>query len=321
MLQPHLNPLPPSRTHTKPLDPLPLGAVGSRRSGMPAVEGMTSSGPGSRFTTEDAMRKPVHSKPPVSLGMYKSMYKKEYTWKEGIKPPTEEDVQKLRAKEFAVPKEPQVIPYYDKAVREGREVAPSEKQEGTAISPRMLQQAHEEQRKPFSSDFPIAESHAPKQYLTTELAGPERPQALSGLKNELSSSQNLQAAGGGLGAAGSMLYRQKLDPTWGTYQHFMLEAGQALQHEAQQNKNMGIGSSVLKKEGSDHDQRTTYSIDFQGQPVADKGSCVANKNQSHVFTEDVLLRNSLFSKPWDIFHRRSWKPGNVSSKPTITKYF
>lgn len=42
-----------------------------------------------------------------------------------------------------------------------------------------------------------------------------------------------------------LLYRQKLDPTWGTYQHFMLDAGQALQHEAQQNKNMNLGSSVL----------------------------------------------------------------------------
>lgn len=62
VLQPHLNPLPPSRTHSKSLDPLPLGAVGRRRSGMPAGDGMTSSGPGSWFTTEDAMRKPVHSK-------------------------------------------------------------------------------------------------------------------------------------------------------------------------------------------------------------------------------------------------------------------
>lgn len=42
-----------------------------------------------------------------------------------------------------------------------------------------------------------------------------------------------------------LLHRQKLDPTWGTYQHFMLETGRAKQEEAQQNKNMFLGSSVL----------------------------------------------------------------------------
>lgn len=42
-----------------------------------------------------------------------------------------------------------------------------------------------------------------------------------------------------------LLYRQKLDPTWGTYQHFMLETGQALRDEAQQNKNVALSSSVL----------------------------------------------------------------------------
>ncbi|XP_046796611.1 uncharacterized protein LOC422928 isoform X1 [Gallus gallus] len=282
-------------THSKSLDPLPLGAVGRRRSGMPAGDGMTSSGPGSWFTTEDAMRKPVHSKPPVSLGMYRSMYKKDYTWKEESKPPTEEDVKKLRAKEFAVPQEPRAMPYYDKAVGEGREVT----QEGIALSPRVLQQAHEEQRKHFSSDLPLAESHAPKQYLTTELTATpvdrlERPQGLRGLEKELSSSQHLQATVGGPGEAGMLLYRQKLDPTWGTYQHFMLDAGQALQHEAQQNKNMNLGSSVLTEECFDHDRRSTYSIDFQGQPAAHSGSCIANKNLSHIFTED------------ERFHKNHW---------------
>ncbi|XP_031444047.1 uncharacterized protein LOC116225692 [Phasianus colchicus] len=257
---------------------------------MPAVDGMTSSGPGSWFTTEDAMRKPVHSKPPVSLGMYTSMYKKEYKWPEESKPPTEEDVKKLRAKEFAVPQEPQAMPYYDKALREGREVKQIEKQEGITLSPSVLQQAHEEQRKHFGSDLPLAEGHAPKPYLTTELTAtqadrPERPQAPSGLEKGLSSSQHLQAVGGGPGATGMLLYRQKLDPTWGTYQHFMLEAGQALQDEAQQNKNVALASSVLVKEYFDHDQRSTYSTDFQHQPAAYTGSCIANKNLSHIFTE------------------------------------
>ncbi|XP_052539006.1 uncharacterized protein LOC128080659 [Tympanuchus pallidicinctus] len=266
---------------------------------MPAVDGMTSSGPGSWFTTEDPMRKPVHSKPPVSLGMYRSMYKKEYKWHEENKPPTEEDVKKLRAKEFAVPQEPQAMPYYDKALGEGRDVTQSEKEEGTDLSPSVLQQAHEEQRKHFSSDLPLAESCAPKQYLTTELAAtqvdrPERPQALSGQENELSSSQHLQAAAGGPGATGMLLYRQKLDPTWGTYQHFMLETGQALRDEAQQNKNVALSSSVSVEECCGHDRRSTYSTDFQHQPAACTGSCIANKNLSHIFTED------------ERFHQNHW---------------
>lgn len=117
-------------------------------------------------------------------------------------------LQKLRAKEFAVPQEPQAMPYYDKALGEGRDVTQSEKQEGIDLSPSVLQQAHEEQRKHFSSDLPLAESRAPKQYLTTELTAtqadrPERPEALSGLEKELSSSQHLQAAVGGPGATGN----------------------------------------------------------------------------------------------------------------------
>lgn len=113
-------------------------------------------------------------------------------------------LQKLRAKEFAVPQELRAMPYYDKAVGEGREVT----QEGIALSPRVLQQAHEEQRKHFSSDLPLAESHAAKQYLTTELTATpvdrlERPQGLRGLEKELSSSQHLQATVGGPGEAGN----------------------------------------------------------------------------------------------------------------------
>ncbi|OXB78783.1 UNVERIFIED_CONTAM: hypothetical protein H355_011801, partial [Colinus virginianus] len=182
--------------------------------------------------------------------MYRSVYKKDYTWHEDSKTLTEEDVQKLRAKEFAVPQEPREMMYYDRAVGEGRDVSQSEKQEGTVLSPRVLQQACEEQRKHLNSDLPLAERHAPKHYPDTELTAtqvdrPERPWALKRLEKELSSSQNLQAAAGGPGTAGMLLHRQKLDPTWGTYQHFMLETGQALQHEAQQNKNMALGSSVL----------------------------------------------------------------------------
>ncbi|XP_021250364.1 uncharacterized protein LOC110397825 isoform X3 [Numida meleagris] len=233
---------------------------------------------------EDAMRKPVHSKPPVSLGMYRSMHKKDYTWQEEIKPPTEEDIQKLRANEFAVPQEPRAMTYYDKAVGEGREVT--------------------------------QKSHAPRCYSTPELTASqaerlERPWTLSGLEKDLSSSQHLQAAAGGPSAAGMLLYRQKLDPTFGTYQHFMLETGQALQHEAQQNKNMALRSSVLVEDCFNLDRSSTYSTDFQRQPAAYSGCCTANKNVSHVFTEDQHFhQNRWVSEYKDNYsihlHRLNW---------------
>ncbi|XP_021250363.1 uncharacterized protein LOC110397825 isoform X2 [Numida meleagris] len=248
--------------------------------------------------------------------MYRSMHKKDYTWQEEIKPPTEEDIQKLRANEFAVPQEPRAMTYYDKAVGEGREVTQSEKQEGIALSPRVLQQAYEEQRKHFSSDLPLAESHAPRCYSTPELTASqaerlERPWTLSGLEKDLSSSQHLQAAAGGPSAAGMLLYRQKLDPTFGTYQHFMLETGQALQHEAQQNKNMALRSSVLVEDCFNLDRSSTYSTDFQRQPAAYSGCCTANKNVSHVFTEDQHFhQNRWVSEYKDNYsihlHRLNW---------------
>ncbi|KAI6070033.1 putative protein LOC106033904 [Aix galericulata] len=202
----------------------------------------------------------------------------------------------LKAKEFSVPEEPRVMTYCD-AGGEGQGVAPGpgavrrRKQEGSASSPPPFQQAEEEQRMRLGSALPLAETYLPRPCPAAELTATqaerlERPQALSELENELPSSQRLLAAARAPGAAGMSLYRQKLDPTWGTYQHFMLETGRAKQQEAQQNKNMFLGSSVLAEDCFDLDRRSTYTTDFQRWPAAHDGCCKANKNISHIFPED-----------------------------------
>ncbi|KAF1554414.1 hypothetical protein FQV20_0014476, partial [Eudyptula albosignata] len=209
----------------------------------------------------------------------------------------------LKAKEFAVPREERAMTYSDSVVWQGREVIPApsikasshaddaggRKPEGSASGPKALQQ-----RKHFTSALPIAESYLPKYYPATELAATqaeksERPQALAEPENELSYCQRLPAAAQTAGTAGTLLHRQKLTPGWATYQQFTLETCQARQHDAQQNRSMILGSSVLVEECFDLDWRSTYNTDFQCWLGAHGGYCRANKNLSHIFPEDEHL--------------------------------
>ncbi|KFP96578.1 hypothetical protein N330_00705, partial [Leptosomus discolor] len=268
------------------------------------------SGPGSWFIMVDTTRKMVHSKPTVSPGMYRSLYKRDYRWCEDYNPPNEENMQKLRiadsqlkAKEFAVPWEKQAMTYSDSVVGKRREVIPAlsikasspaddaggTKPEGSASCPKALQQ-----RKHFSLVLPAAESYLPKYYPATELAATQakkskRPQALAEPENELSYCQCLPAAAQTAGTAGTSLRRQKLVPSWASYQQFTLETHRARQHDAQQNRGMILGSSVLVEECFDLDWRTTYNTHFQRWPGAHGGYCRGNKSLSHVFTKDEHL--------------------------------
>ncbi|XP_009330177.1 PREDICTED: histamine H2 receptor-like [Pygoscelis adeliae] len=181
--------------------------------------------------------------------MYRSLYRRDYRWCKEYKPPSEEDVQKLqiadsqlKAKEFAVPREERAMTYSDSVVWQGREVIPA---------PSIIASGHADDaggRKP-------EESYLPKYYPATELAAAqaeksERPQALAEPENELSYCQRLPAAAQTAGTAGMLLHRQKLAPGWATYQQFTLETCQARQHDAQQNRSMILGSSVLVEASS-----------------------------------------------------------------------
>ncbi|KFQ85309.1 hypothetical protein N337_01458, partial [Phoenicopterus ruber ruber] len=266
------------------------------------------SGPGSWLTMVDTMRKTAHSKLPVSPGMYRSSYKRDYRWCEEYKLPSEEDMQKLRiadsqlkAKEFAVPREKPAMTYSDSVVWEGREATPApsissradgaggRKPEGGTSGPEAVQQ-----RKHFTSVLPVAESYLPKYHPATELAATqaeklERLQALPELENELSYCQCPPAAAQTAGTAGVLLHRQKLTPGWATYQQFTLETCRARQQDAQQNRSLNLGSSVVAEECFDLDWRSTYNTDFQRWPGAHGGYCRANKNPSHIFPEDEHL--------------------------------
>ncbi|XP_061322532.1 uncharacterized protein LOC133276065 isoform X1 [Pezoporus flaviventris] len=204
----------------------------------------------------DTMGKPEHSKPPVSLDMYKSLYKKDYQWCEEYKLPS--DIQKLqvadaqlKAKEFAVPQERPVIPYSDSVVRQRREVIPAPSVEAishddgaggrTPDSSRALQQG-----KHFASLLPAAESYLPKHYPASQLAEKaEKLQALSELENELSCCQHLPVAAQAAGTAGKLLPRRKLVPAWATYQQFIRETSRKSQNNGLQIKLRNVGSSVL----------------------------------------------------------------------------
>ncbi|KFR04518.1 hypothetical protein Y956_09976, partial [Nipponia nippon] len=244
---------------------------------------------------------------PVSPGMYRSLYKRDYQWCKEYKPPNEEDTQiadsQLKAKEFAVPQEEWAMTYSDSVAWQGREIIPAlsikasgraddaggRRPEGSTSNPKALQQ-----RKHFTSVLPIAESYLPKYYPATELAATqaeksERLQALAELENELSYCQQLPAAAQTAGTAGTLLRTQKLAPGWATYQQFTLETCQARQHDAQQNRSMILGSSVLVEECFDLDWRSTYNTDFQRWPGAHGGYCKANRSLSHIFPEDEHL--------------------------------
>ncbi|KFO11917.1 hypothetical protein N312_13350, partial [Balearica regulorum gibbericeps] len=265
-----------------------------------------TSGPGSWFTMVDT-RKTAHSKLPVSPGMYRSLYKRDYRWWEEYEPPNKEDVQiadsQLKAKEFAVPREERAMTYSDSVVRERREVIPApsikasscadgaggRKPEGSTSGPKALQQ-----RKHFTSVLPVAESYLPKYYPATELAATQaeksgRLRALAEPENELSYCQHLPAAAQTAGTAGMLLCRQKLAPGWATYKQFTLETCRARQHDAQQNRSMIMDSSVLMEECFDLDWRSTYNMDFQLWSGAHSGHCRANKSLSHIFSEDEHL--------------------------------
>ncbi|KGL91248.1 hypothetical protein N301_05058, partial [Charadrius vociferus] len=264
------------------------------------------SGPGSWLTMVDTMSKTGHSKPPVSPGMYRSLYKRDYQWCEDYQPPSEENMQiadsQLKAKEFAVPQEERAMTYSD-VVWQGREVIPApsikasscadvaggRKPEGSTSGPKTLQQ-----RKHFTSALPVAESYLPTYYPATELAAipaetSERPQALAEPENELSYCQHLPAAAQTAGTAGMLLHKQKLAPGWATYQQFTQEMCRARQHDAQQNRSTILGSSALLEECFDLDWRSTYNRDFQRWPGAHDGYCRADKSLSHIFPEDEHL--------------------------------
>ncbi|KFV59285.1 hypothetical protein N328_09061, partial [Gavia stellata] len=277
------------------------------------------SGPGSWLAMTDTMRKTAHSKLPVSPGMYRSLYKRGYRWCEEYKPPNEEDVQKLwiadsrlKAKEFAVPQEEWAMTHSNSVVWQGREVIPAlstkassladdtggRKPEHSASVPKVLHH-----RKHFTSVLPVAESYLPKHYPATELAATqaeksERPQALTEPENKLSYCQHLPAAAQTAGTAGTLLRRQKLAPGWASYQQFTLETCQARQHDAQQNRNTILGSSILVEdhcldslslECFDLYWRSTYNTDFQCWPGTHGGYYRANKSLSHIFPEDEHL--------------------------------
>ncbi|XP_061215829.1 uncharacterized protein LOC133215692 [Neopsephotus bourkii] len=204
----------------------------------------------------DAMGKPKHSKPAVSLGMYKSLYKKDYQWRKEYRPPS--DIQKLqvtdaqlKAKEFAVPQERPVIPYSDSVVRQRREVIPALSIEAISHagsagermpdSSRALQQG-----KHLASLLPAAESYLPKHYPASQLAEKaERLQALSEMENERPCCQHLPVAAQAAGTAGMQLPRQKLVPAWATYQQFIRETSRDSQNKGLQIKLRNVGSSVL----------------------------------------------------------------------------
>ncbi|KFV12882.1 hypothetical protein N339_05188, partial [Pterocles gutturalis] len=265
---------------------------------------VTSSGPDSWLTMVDTMRKTVHSKLPVSLGMYRSSYKRDYRWREDYKPLNKEDMQiadsQLKAKEFAVPQEERPMTYSDNVAWQGREVVPApsikasvcadgaggRKPGGSASGPKALQQ-----RQHFTSALPAAESYLPKYYPATKLPPTqaekwERLHALAEPENELSYCQHLPAAAQTAGTAGMLLHRQKLTPTWGTYREFILESCRARQRDTQQNRSTNLGSSVLGEECFDLDWTSTYNTDFQRWPGAHGGYCRANKNITHVFPKD-----------------------------------
>ncbi|KFP16607.1 hypothetical protein Z169_00985, partial [Egretta garzetta] len=273
---------------------------------------VTSSAPGSWLTMVDTMRKTEHSKLTVSPGMYRSLYKRHYRWCEKYKPPSEVDVQvadsQLRAKEFAIPREQRAMTYSDKVVWQGREVTPppsiragsraddagGRRPEGSASGPGALQQ-----RKHFASVLPAAEGYPPKHGPATQRAasqaeGTERPDGPVCLRLRQLSSPcpwSMLARHARMAASWqrTLLRRQKLAPVLATYQQFTLEACRARQQDAQQNRSMNLGSSVLVDECLDLDWRSTYNTDFQRWPGAHGGYCRANKNLSHIFPEDEHL--------------------------------
>ncbi|XP_009993923.1 PREDICTED: histamine H2 receptor-like [Chaetura pelagica] len=184
----------------------------------------------------DAAKEKVISKPPVSLGMYRSSHKRDYQWCEQYKAPSEEDIQKLqvadsqlKAKEFAVPREQQVVTSSDGLVGEGREVIPA---------PSI----------PASSRADNAgESYLPKYHPATELAAAraeelERLQGFAMPEKLMSYCQHLPAAAQTPETA--EVHPQKLVPAWATYQHFTMEMFRAMQHDAQQNKSTNMGTSL-----------------------------------------------------------------------------
>ncbi|XP_033920724.1 uncharacterized protein [Melopsittacus undulatus] len=270
----------------------------------------------------DTMGKPKPSKPPVSLSMYKSSYKKDYQWCEERKLPS--DIQKLqvadaqlKAKEFAVPQERPVIPYSDSVVAQ-REVIPAlsietithadAAQERMPDSSRALQEG-----KHLASPLPAAESYLPKHDPASQLAEKaEGLQALSEMENELSCCQHLPVAAQAAGTTGMLLPRQKLVPTWGTYQQFLMETSQERQNNGLQIKLRNLGSSVLAEDCSDHDWRTTYNTDFKHRPGACGGHCKGHKNLSHIFPKDALHKNhwvSEYNDAYSISSRRlRWSP-------------
>ncbi|KFO92949.1 hypothetical protein N320_07003, partial [Buceros rhinoceros silvestris] len=233
--------------------------------------------------------------PPVSMGMYRSLYKRDYRWGEDYKPPSKEDM-KLKAKEFAVPQTEQGMTYSNGIVGERRVIpalsikpssraddAGGRKAEGSTSGPKALQQ-----RNSFTSVLPVAESYQPKYYPATEQAEKsERLRALAEPENELSYCQRLPAAAQTAGTAGILLRRQKMAPGWITHQQFNRGMHQARLREAQQNRSIMLGSSVLADgECFDLDGRSTYNTDFQHRPGARGGYCRAKKSLSHIFPEE-----------------------------------
>ncbi|XP_071664441.1 uncharacterized protein [Patagioenas fasciata] len=205
----------------------------------------------------DTMKKTTFSKPHVSLGMYRSSYKRDYEWPEESL--SDKDMQKLqiadsqlKAKEFAVPQEKKVVPYSDDVVCQEREVIPAPSIEASRVD-------ETGGRKP-------EEGCLPRCYPTTALAGPqaerlERLQALAVPENELC----LPADGQTAGTAGMLLHGQKLVPTWATYQQFIMETGWARQNDARKNKSLSQSSVDFEGQGMEVVAAAPWGVG--GQPL------------------------------------------------------
>ncbi|KAJ6660511.1 hypothetical protein lerEdw1_017508 [Lerista edwardsae] len=235
---------------------------------------------GNQCNMKDVMQRISLARPPVNLGMYRTLYMIDYQpFNEYLnQPPTSTtelaqqlklDAQ-LKAKEFSRPIESEPEKYAEEPACQEVQSPYPDRVEGRCSKAREVpppfQQVQEEPRKYFNPVLPV-----PTPYVepTAERAIQEAPDACAMAGN-------------------TDVVNIKQDPgqNWDNYEQFILETRRAHHTQIKDIKKLHLGSSIFQDDLLTPTEASTYQRDYKYWPRVRSGFCRAHRNFSSLVFED-----------------------------------
>ncbi|XP_077158755.1 protein SPMIP9 [Paroedura picta] len=239
----------------------------------------------------EVMRRVSLSKPPVDMGMYRTLYMMDYQpytdnhqW-----PHAEErlilDAQ-LKAKEFARPIKQEAVKYAeDPACQEVQPPSPTMMMSrvGRGSS---APQPSEATEKYLQKDFPAVLPSPQPSPPTKSVAANQAEEV-----ERMSPSMQPRAVPG---STDIPCVQRELGQNWDNYQQFLLETQRAQHTQAQETKKLSLGCSVFPPDFISATDASTYQRDYKHWLRVRSGFCRAHRNFSNLLLEDGYYNRD----PW-----------------------